>query len=45
VAQFIQTESRLILNIAGTLVMEELREPVSFRVMASPRLLEHKSHE
>ena len=45
VVQFVQTESRLILSITGTLVMEELREPVSFRVMASPRLLEHKSHE
>jgi hypothetical protein len=35
----------MILNITGTLVMEQLREPVSFRVTASPRLLEHKRDE
>ena len=45
IVQFVQTESRLILNITGTLVMEQLREPVSFRVTASPRLLEHKRDE
>ncbi|MBL8632610.1 MAG: type VI secretion system baseplate subunit TssE [Myxococcales bacterium] len=45
VVQFVQTESRLILNISGTLITQDLREPVSFRVMASPRLLEHRSHE
>ena len=45
IVQFVQTESRLILNITGTLVMEQLREPVSFRVTASPRLLEHQRDE
>ena len=45
VVQFVQTESKLILNISGTLITQDLREPVSFRVMASPRLLEHRSHE
>jgi type VI secretion system lysozyme-like protein len=45
IVQYVQTESRLILNITGTLVMEQLREPVSFRVTASPRLLEQKSDE
>ena len=31
IVQFVQTESRLILQVSGTLVMEQLREPVSFR--------------
>ena len=45
IVQFVQTESRLILQVSGTMVMEQLREPVSFRVTASPRLLEHRSDE
>lgn len=45
IVQFIQTESRLILQISGSLVTEHLREPVSFRVTASPRLLEHRRDE
>ena len=40
VARFLQTESRLVLAISGYLITENLREPVSFQVTASPRFKE-----
>ena len=40
VVHFVQTESRVVLAISGYLVTENLREPVSFQVTASPRYKE-----
>jgi len=37
ISRFVQTESRLVLKIAATLIIEDLREPVSFQVTASAR--------
>lgn len=37
IARFVQTESRMVLTIAAVLITEDLREPVSFQVTASPR--------
>jgi type VI secretion system lysozyme-like protein len=45
ISHFIQTESRIVLQITATLVTEELREPVSFQVTASPRLSEAAADE
>ncbi len=37
IARFVQTESRMVLTISAVLITEDLREPVSFQVTASPR--------
>jgi type VI secretion system lysozyme-like protein len=37
ITSMVRTESRMALMITATLVTEELREPVSFQVTASPR--------
>jgi type VI secretion system lysozyme-like protein len=45
VARFVQTESRMVLTVSATLITEDLREPVSFQVTASPRSKEPLSDE
>lgn len=45
IAHFLQTESRLVLTISGILLTENLREPVSFQVSASPRYKESPPNE
>lgn len=40
ILRFVQTESRLVLKLAATLITEDLREPVSFQVTASARTKE-----
>ena len=45
IARFVQTESRMVLTVSATLITEQLREPVSFQVTASPRTKEPLSDE
>ena len=45
IARFVQTESRMVLTISATLITEQLREPVSFQVTASPRAKELPSDD
>ena len=45
IARFVQTESRMVLTVSATLITEDLREPVSFQVTASPRNKELLSDE
>lgn len=45
VSRFVQAESRIVLTVTATLITEELREPVSFQVTASPSSKEPPADE
>jgi type VI secretion system lysozyme-like protein len=45
ISRFVQTESRIVLTVSAVLITQELREPVSFQVTASPRSKEPLADE
>lgn len=45
VTRFVQADSRIVLTVTATLITEDLREPVSFQVMASPSSKEPSADE